>query len=90
MDAAQARRERADTYAELRPRPDLRLVPPEPEAAPARRTVIVTGRPDPEPVRQRRRSAASTRLSARPDRVALWAFLMGLFLVLMSVATAHA
>jgi hypothetical protein len=87
MDAAQARRERAERVAGPQPRPDLRLVPPEPEA---RRTVVVTGRPDPEPPRRRRRSATSTRLSARPDRVALWAFILGLFLVFMSVATAHA
>ena len=85
MDAAHARRERAERLAEPQPRPELRLVPPPEE----RRTVRVTGRPDPEPTR-RRRSAAVQRVSARPDRVALWAFLLGLFLVFMSVATAHA
>ena len=85
MDAAQARRERAESSAEPYPRPELRLVPPPGE----RRTIQVTGRPDPEP-RPRRHSAASTRLSNRPDRVALWAFILGLFLVFMSVVTAHA
>jgi hypothetical protein len=84
MDAAPARRER-DRVAEPQPRPDLRLVPPPEE----RRTIRVTGRPDPEPVR-RRRSATAAQLSARPDRVALWAVLLGIFLVFMSVATARA
>jgi hypothetical protein len=83
MDAAHARRERADRVAQPRARPDLRLVPPPEE----RRTIQVTGRPDPAP--RRRRSVASSPLSGRPDRVALWAFLLGLFLVFMSVATAH-
>ena len=82
MEAAHARRERAETEAE--PRPELRLVPPPGE----RRTILVTGRPDPEP-RRRTRSVTAARVSARPDRVALWAFLLGLFLVFMSVATAH-
>jgi hypothetical protein len=27
---------------------------------------------------------------AQPDRIALWAFLLGLFLVFMAAATAHA
>jgi hypothetical protein len=85
MEAAHARRERAERLAEPQPRPELRLVPPPKE----RRTIQVTGRPDPGPPR-RRRSPTATRLSARPDRVALWAFLLGIFLVLMSVATAHA
>jgi hypothetical protein len=82
MSAAHARRERAEVPEQ--PRPELRLVPPPAE----RRTIKVTGRPDPEP--RRRPSRASTRLSSRPDRVALWAFILGLFLVFMSVATAHA
>jgi hypothetical protein len=52
-----------------------------------RRTVIITGQPTPAP---RRRSAAQQQLAARPDRVALWAFLLGLFLVLVAAATANA
>ena len=85
MEAAHARRERAENAEQPQPRPELRLVPPPEE----RRTIVVTGRPDPEP-RPRLRSATANRLSARPDRVALWAFIMGLFLVFMSVVTAHA
>jgi hypothetical protein len=53
---------------------------------PGRRTVQITGQAAPP----RRRSTTSTALVARPDRTALWAFLLALFLVLMAVATAHA
>jgi hypothetical protein len=50
-----------------------------------RRTVVITGRPHP-----RRRSPAQARIAKSPDRVALWAFLLGLMLVLVAAATAHA
>ena len=53
---------------------------------PGRRTVQITGQAAPP----RRRSTTSTALIARPDRTAMWAFLLALFLVLMAVATAHA
>ena len=60
------------------------------ERAPGeRRTVTITGHPDPLPPR-RRRSPTQEQLVARPDRVALWAFLLGLFLVLVAAATANA
>ena len=52
-----------------------------------RRTVTITGQPVPP---RRRRSPAATQLQARPDRIALWAVLLGLFLVFMAVATANA
>jgi hypothetical protein len=52
-----------------------------------RRTVKITGQPLPP---RRRRSPAQTQIQARPDRIALWAFLLGLFLVFMAVATANA
>jgi thiol:disulfide interchange protein len=60
------------------------------DAPPARerRTVTITGQPTPP--RPRRRSAAQQQLVAQPDRVALWAFLLGLFLVLVAAATANA
>ena len=90
METAGARRLRE--YEELQgrsDRPDLRLV--EPEASPLepgeRRTVTITGNPDPA---RRRRSPAQAQLAARPDRVALWAFVLGLFLVVVAAATAHA
>jgi thiol:disulfide interchange protein len=62
--------------------------PPRPAAAPERRTVTITGHPT--PARPRRRSAAQQQLVAQPDRVALWAFLLGLFLVFVAAATASA
>jgi hypothetical protein len=52
-----------------------------------RRTVTITGHPVPP---RRRRSPTQEQLVARPDRVALWAFLLGLFLVLVAAATANA
>jgi hypothetical protein len=51
-----------------------------------RRTIQITGQAAPP----RRRSTTSTAIVARPDRVAMWAFALALFLVLMAVATAHA
>ena len=51
---------------------------------PGRRTVEITGQA-PAP---RRRSQTQAALVARPDRTALWAFLLALFLVAMAVATA--
>jgi hypothetical protein len=58
--------------------------PPEPQAE--RRTVVITGQPVPA---RRRRSATQRQIAAQPDRVALWAFLLGLFLVLVAAATAN-
>jgi hypothetical protein len=63
----------------------LRLV--EAPSPAVRRTIKITGRPYPPPGR---RSSTSRQIAARPDRVALWAVLLGLFLVFMAVATAHA
>jgi len=51
---------------------------------PGRRTVEITGQV-PAP---RRRSTTQAAFVARPDRTALWAFLLALFLVAMAVATA--
>lgn len=52
-----------------------------------RRTVTITGHPVPP---RPRRSAAATQIQARPDRIALWAVALGLFLMFMAVATAGA
>jgi hypothetical protein len=52
-----------------------------------RRTVKITGRPGQA---RRRPSPTHSQIEARPDRIALWAFLLGLFLVFMAVATANA
>lgn len=51
-----------------------------------RRTIRISGQPTPA----RRRSPAASRMAATPDRLALYAVLLGLFLVFMAVVTAHA
>jgi hypothetical protein len=85
MHEASARKDNArrasEPYVAPRPRTDLRLVDPN------RRTVIITGRPDPEP--RRRPSRARTQTAARPDRVAAWAVGLGFFLVLMAAVAPH-
>jgi len=91
MQHAGARRLRDEDQPTSRPEPGLRLVeggaaPAEPPAA-ERRTITITGNPGPA---RRRRSPAQEHIAARPDRVALWAFLLGLFLVLIAAATASA
>jgi hypothetical protein len=52
-----------------------------------RRTVVITGHPVPP---RRRPPRAQAQIQARPDRVAMWAFALGIFLVFMAVATANA
>jgi hypothetical protein len=54
-----------------------------------RRTVTITGQPAPRP-RPRQRSGAVHSLVAQPDRIALWAFLLALFMVVVAAATANA
>jgi hypothetical protein len=81
MQHAGARKLRDDEHAESRPARHLRLVEGE------RRTVKITGQPLPP---RRRRPVAAQQIQARPDRIALWAFLLGLFLIFMAVATANA
>jgi hypothetical protein len=61
--------------------------PPADPVAPAeRRTGTITGQPTPA---RRRRSVVEAQM-AQPDRIALWAFLLGLFLVAVAAGTAHA
>jgi hypothetical protein len=50
-----------------------------------RRTITITGQPTPA---RRRRPVVDAQL-AQPDRVALWAFLLGLLLVAVAAGTAH-
>jgi hypothetical protein len=52
-----------------------------------RRTVVITGQPVPP---RRRPPRAQAQIRARPDRVAMWAFALGIFLVFMAIATAQA
>jgi hypothetical protein len=49
------------------------------EPAPARRLRSPSGR----------RPGFGARMSAQPDRIALWAFLMGLFLIVVAAMSAH-
>ena len=88
-DAAGARKLRDDEQL-INEEPRLSLV--ESEYAPMqpgeRRTITITGNPD--PVRSRRRPRAQAQIAARPDRIALWAVMLGLFLVAVAAATAHA
>jgi hypothetical protein len=51
-----------------------------------RRTITITGQPTPA----RRRPSLVESQMAQPDRIALWAFLLGLFLVAVAAGTAHA
>jgi hypothetical protein len=50
-----------------------------------RRTIQIAGQPAPA---RRRRSVVEAQM-AQPDRIALWAFLLGLFLVAVAAGTAH-
>jgi hypothetical protein len=56
---------------------------PGPVAEP--RTIQIAGQPTPA---RRRRSVVESQM-AQPDRIALWAFLLGLFLVAVAAGTAH-
>lgn len=101
IEAAERSPSRADlddgeggTVEELRPTEDATHSEPRrfertaSASAPAaeRRTITITGRPTPE---RRRRSLIDSQM-AQPDRIALWAFLLGLFLVAVAAGTAHA
>jgi hypothetical protein len=56
-----------------------------------RRTVLVTGHPDPVPVRRRPAPTMDERLiGSRPERIASYAFALGLLLILIAFLTAHA
>lgn len=67
-----------------------------PAAAPSRRTIEIRGRTVPAPEvprpveidRRRPQRRAIERVGARPDRVAMWALLMGLLLILVAIGTA--
>jgi hypothetical protein len=52
-----------------------------------RRTVTITGRPT--PARRRAQSVMDSQM-ARPERLGLWAFLLGLLLMVVAAGTAHA
>ena len=72
------------TVAELRPTEDAtHEVPRRFE----RRTVTITGHPT--PARRRAHSVMESQI-AQPERLGLWAFLLGLFLMVVAAGTAHA
>ena len=52
-----------------------------------RRTVTITG--NPTPARRRSLSVFENQM-AQPERLGLWAFLLGLFLLVVAAGTAHA
>src|SRR5439155_1760445 len=59
-------------------------------------SAVIAAVPDPvdpalAPVRRRSRPgpSAAERFAARPDRIAQWAFLLGLFLILVAAVSAH-
>ena len=52
-----------------------------------RRTVTITG--NPTPARRRSTSVLESQI-AQPERLGLWAFLLGLFLMVVAAGTAHA
>jgi hypothetical protein len=52
-----------------------------------RRTVTITG--NPTPARRRSQSVLESQM-AQPERLGLWAFLLGLFLMVVAAGTAHA
>ena len=76
--------------AEAPPRPDR-------TAATPRRTVVIRGQVAPPPrahvstsARRRPPRRPSERIvGTRPDRAAMWAVMMGVFLIMVAVLTAH-
>ena len=64
-------------------------------SSPARRTVKIQGRgaernlPVPDPLRRRPTRRAYERAGFRPDRVAMWAVVLGIMLILVAVASGH-
>jgi hypothetical protein len=68
-----------------------------PERPSGRRTVVIRGqaipnvsvRPLIEVQRRRPPRRRADRLPSRPDRIALWAFLLGLLLIAVALSTAH-
>ncbi len=77
-DATHAEPHRFEQHAAA----SVQTVPPAPEG----RTITITGRS----TSGRRRRAVIDSQMAQPDRIALWAFLLGLFLVAVAAGTAHA
>jgi len=86
------------TVAELRPTEDATHEAPRrferraaelltEQSVSERRTVTITGQPT--PARRRAQSVMNSPM-AQPERLGLWAFLLGLFLMVVAAGTAHA
>lgn len=64
---------------------------PDHEIRNGRKTVTITGHPGlPDTARRRPARTVEERIGSRPDRVAAWAFGMGIGLILIAVSTADA
>src|SRR5215213_1659612 len=86
------------TVAELRPSEDATHEAPRrferraaelltEQSVSERRTVTITGQPT--PARRRAQSVVMNSPMAQPERLGLWAFLLGLFLMVVAAGTAH-
>ena len=77
-----------------RPRPKALALAEVASPAPIqRRTVTITGHPGATALTTRQRRPGRTidqRLESRPERIAMWAFGMGLLLIVIALATAPA
>jgi hypothetical protein len=85
-EAAEPQPEPKAEAAAVEPAEPIALRPDGAAAVADRRTITITGQPTPA----RRRRAAMDAQLAQPDRIALWAFLLGLLLVAVAAGTAHA
>jgi len=70
--------------------PDDAYEPPRGSGVPGRRTVTIRGQVPARPAARRPRRDPYARGGARPDRIAMWAVLLGLLLVLVAATTSHA
>lgn len=79
--------------APVEEQPAARRAEHEPAAVPAgRRTVTITGRPGPAfaprtagPARSRGPRSVEERIGSRPDRIAAWAFALGVLLIVLAL-----
>ena len=86
MQTAGARALRDDDYEDMSREAVLLQWERKIEAA-ERRTVTITGQPTPA---RRRPNTVLENQIAQPERLGLWAFLLGLFLMVVAAGTAHA
>jgi hypothetical protein len=63
---------------------------PDGTGVPGRRTVTIRGQVAPRPADRRPRRDPYKRAGSHPDRIAMWAVLLGLLLVLVAATSSHA